>query len=56
LITYSYKLGFVETKFDMAASVTVVLFVLLVAIAGLADRLSGGNAGAVAAVRLAPGS
>ena len=49
LITYIYKLGFVETKFDMAASVTVVLFVLLIAIAWFANRLSGGNAGAVVA-------
>ena len=33
----------------MAAAVTVVLFVLLIAIAWIANRLSGGNAGAVVA-------
>ncbi len=47
LVTYVYKLGFVQTKFDYAAAVTVVFFVLLIAIAWAANRLSGGNAGAV---------
>ncbi|MDQ4059719.1 MAG: sugar ABC transporter permease, partial [Pseudomonadota bacterium] len=47
LVTYIYKLGFVQTKFDYAAAVTVVFFVLLIVIAGLANRFSGGNAGAV---------
>jgi ABC-type sugar transport system permease subunit len=47
LITYIYKLGFVHTRFDYAAAVTVLYFALLVAIAWSANRLSGGNAGAV---------
>jgi ABC-type sugar transport system permease subunit len=47
LVTYIYKLGFVQTKFDYAAAVTVVFFALLVAVAWAANRLSGGNAGAV---------
>jgi multiple sugar transport system permease protein len=47
LVTYIYKLGFVQTKFDYAAAVTVVFFLLLIVIAGLANRFSGGNAGAV---------
>ena len=47
LVTYIYKLGFSQTRFDYAAAVTVVFFVLLVAIAWMANRLSGGNAGAV---------
>ena len=47
LVTYIYKLGFVQTKFDYAAAVTVFFFLLLVVIAWGANRLSGGNAGAV---------
>jgi multiple sugar transport system permease protein len=47
LVTYIYKLGFVQTKFDYAAAMTVVLFVLLMVVAWAANRLSGGNAGAV---------
>jgi len=47
LVTYIYKLGFVQTRFDYAAAVTVVFFVLLIVIAWAANRLSGGNAGAV---------
>ncbi len=47
LVTYIYKLGFSQTRFDYAGAVTVVFFVLLVAIAWMANRLSGGNAGAV---------
>jgi multiple sugar transport system permease protein len=47
LVTYVYKLGFGQTRFDYAAAVTVVLFLVLVAAAWLANRLSGGNAGAV---------
>ncbi len=47
LVTYIYKLGFVQTKFDYAAAVTVFFFLLLIAIAWAANRLSGGNAGAV---------
>ncbi len=49
LVTYIYKLGFVQTRFDYAAAVTVVFFVLLLVIAWAANRLSGGNAGAVEA-------
>jgi multiple sugar transport system permease protein len=47
LVTYIYKLSFVQTKFDYAAAVTVVLFVVLMVCAWLANRFSGGNAGAV---------
>jgi multiple sugar transport system permease protein len=46
LVTYIYKLGFVQTKFDDAAAVTVVFFVLLISIAWAANRLTGGEAGA----------
>ena len=49
LVTYIYKLSFVQTKFDYAAAVTVFFFVLLIAVAWGANRLSGGNAGAVEA-------
>jgi ABC-type sugar transport system permease subunit len=48
LVTYIYKLGFTQTRFDYAAAVTVVFFVLLISVTWLANRLSGGNAGAVA--------
>jgi multiple sugar transport system permease protein len=47
LVTYIYKLGFVQTRFDYAAAVTIVFFVLLITIAWAANRFSGGNAGAV---------
>jgi ABC-type sugar transport system permease subunit len=47
LVTYIYKLGFVQTRFDYAAAVTIIFFILLIAIAWAANRLSGGNAGAV---------
>jgi ABC-type sugar transport system permease subunit len=47
LITYIYKLGFVQTRFDYAAAVTVFFFVLLMGIAVLANRLAGGDAGVV---------
>ena len=47
LVTYIYKLGFVQTKFDYAAAVTVVFFALLIVVAWAANRASGGNAGAV---------
>jgi ABC-type sugar transport system permease subunit len=46
-VTYIYKLGFVQTKFDSAAAVTIVFFVLLISIAWAANRFTGGNAGAV---------
>src|SRR3954453_1382286 len=49
LVTYIYKLSFVQTKFDYAAAVTVFFFVLLIVVAWGANRLSGGNAGAVEA-------
>jgi ABC-type sugar transport system permease subunit len=47
LVTYIYKQAFVQTAFDYAAALTTVLFVLLLVIAWLANRLSGGDAGAV---------
>jgi ABC-type sugar transport system permease subunit len=47
LITYIYKLGFNQTRFDYAAAVTVTFFILLLGVTFLANRLSGGNAGAV---------
>jgi multiple sugar transport system permease protein len=46
LVTYIYKLGFVQTKFDDAAAVTVVFFVLLIVTTWAANRLAGGNVGA----------
>jgi ABC-type sugar transport system permease subunit len=49
LVTYIYKLGFEQTKFDEAAAVTIVFFVLLIGVAYAANRLSGGEAGAVEA-------
>jgi ABC-type sugar transport system permease subunit len=49
LVTYIYKLGFGQTKFDDAAAVTIVFFILLIGIAWAANRLSGGDAGAVEA-------
>jgi ABC-type sugar transport system permease subunit len=49
LITYIYKLGFTQTRFDYAAAVTVFFFVLLLGVTWTANRLSGGNAGAVEA-------
>ncbi|HEX3400000.1 MAG TPA: sugar ABC transporter permease [Acetobacteraceae bacterium] len=47
LITYIYKVGFGQTRFDYAAALTVAQFVLLLALAWLANRASGGNAGAL---------
>jgi len=47
LVTYIYKLSFMQTRFDYAAAVTMIFFVMLIAIAWAANRLSGGNAGAV---------
>ncbi len=47
LVTYIYKQAFAQTAFDYAAALTTVLFVLLVVIAWIANRLSGGDAGAV---------
>ena len=47
LITLIYKAGFGQTRFDYAAALTVVQFLLLVVLTWLANRLSGGNAGAL---------
>ena len=47
LVTWIYKQAFQQSQFDYAAAVTTALFVLLVVIAWLANRLSGGEAGAV---------
>jgi ABC-type sugar transport system permease subunit len=47
LVTYVYKLGFVQTQFDYAAAVTVVQFLLLLLLAWAANRATGGNAGAI---------
>ena len=43
LVTYIYKLAFNETRFDYAAAITVVFFLLLLAVTWVANRLSGGN-------------
>jgi ABC-type sugar transport system permease subunit len=50
LITYIYRAAFTLTKFDYAAALTVVLFLFLLALTWLANRASGGEAGAVEAV------
>lgn len=47
LITYIYKAGFGQTKFDYAAAITVVQFGLLLFLTVLANWAAGGNAGAV---------
>ncbi len=47
LITYIYKLGFTQTRFDYAAALTVTFFLLLLGVTWTANRLSGGNTGAV---------
>ncbi len=47
LITYIYRMGFGQTKFDYAAAITVVQFALLLLLTVLANRAAGGNAGAV---------
>jgi multiple sugar transport system permease protein len=47
LITYIYKLGFSQTRFDYAAAVTVFFFALLISVTWLANRLSGRDAGAM---------
>jgi len=47
LITYIYKQGFGQTRFDYAAALTVAQFVLLLAVAWLAHKAAGGNAGAI---------
>ena len=47
LVTYIYKLGFGQTRFDAAAAVTVVQFALLLLLTFLANRAAGGNAGSL---------
>jgi ABC-type sugar transport system permease subunit len=47
LITYIYKTSFTLSQFDYAAAITVVMFVLFLTIATIANRLSGGDAGSV---------
>ena len=47
LITYIYRVAFVLSKFDYAAALTVVLFLFLLSLTWLANRPSGGEAGAV---------
>jgi multiple sugar transport system permease protein len=47
LVTYIYKLAFNQTRFDYAAAITVFFFLLLLVVTWTANRLSGGNAGAV---------
>jgi ABC-type sugar transport system permease subunit len=47
LITYIYRSAFVLSKFDYAAALTVVLFVFLLSVTWLANRLVGREAGAV---------
>jgi ABC-type sugar transport system permease subunit len=47
LITYIYKAGFGQTRFDFAAALTVVQFLLLVLLTVIANRLAGGNAGSL---------
>ena len=47
LITYIYKASFTLSQFDYAAAMTVVMFVLFLALATLANRLAGGDAGKV---------
>ena len=47
LITYIYKVGFGQSRFDYAAALTVVQFLLLVVLTMLANRLAGGNAGSL---------
>jgi ABC-type sugar transport system permease subunit len=47
LITYIYRAAFKLSKFDYAAALTIVNFAFFVFLAWLANRLSGGEAGAV---------
>jgi len=47
LITHIYKTGFGQTRFDYAAALTVVQFLLLVVLTIAANRLAGGNAGSL---------
>ncbi|MCV0395997.1 MAG: sugar ABC transporter permease [Rhizobiaceae bacterium] len=47
LITYIYSTAFTLSKFDYAAAMTVANFLLFVLLAFIANRLAGGEAGAV---------
>lgn len=47
LITYIYRVAFVLSRFDYAAALTIVLFVFLLIVTAVANRLTGGEAGAV---------
>ena len=47
LVTYIYSTAFTLSKFDYAAAMTVANFLLFVALAFIANRLAGGNAGSV---------
>jgi multiple sugar transport system permease protein len=47
LITYIYKAAFQQARFDYAAALTVVQFLVLVALTAMANRAAGGNAGAI---------
>lgn len=49
LVTYIYSTAFRLSQFDYAAAITVVNFLLFLALAFLANRLAGGEAGAVKA-------
>jgi ABC-type sugar transport system permease subunit len=49
LITYIYRAAFVLSQLDYAAALTVVLFLLLLGLTWVANRASGGEAGAVEA-------
>jgi multiple sugar transport system permease protein len=49
LITYIYRVAFGLSKLDYAAALTVVLFLFLLVLTWLANRASGGEAGAVEA-------
>ena len=46
-IAYVYKTAFQLGQFDYAGALTVVMFLLFVAIAALANILTGGDAGKV---------
>jgi len=47
LITYIYRTGFGQTRFDYAAALTIVQFALLLVLTWLAHRAAGRNAGAL---------
>jgi ABC-type sugar transport system permease subunit len=47
LVTYIYKTAFRLSKFDYASAITIVNFVLFLLLAFIANRLAGGEAGAI---------